>query len=81
VLALRNVFDAADPALLEVTLLGAFRCESADPEADFAALLAVLLLSVFDAAVAAFFPVTSLLPITFFSSLLGLYFLLSLPNY
>jgi len=58
---LRKVFDAADPALGDVTLLGVFLWESADPAADFAALLAVLLLRVFDAAVAAFLPVTSLL--------------------
>ena len=36
VLLLRNVLDAALPALDDVVLLGAFVCESADPAADLA---------------------------------------------
>jgi hypothetical protein len=55
-----SVFEADDPALAPVTFCGAFVCASVDPAADFAALLDVLLLSVFDAAVAAFLLVTSL---------------------
>jgi hypothetical protein len=54
-----KVFEAADEAFSPVTLLGAFDCDSVDPAADFAALLAVLLLRVFDAAEAAFLLVTS----------------------
>lgn len=56
---LRKVFDAADPALVEVTFFGAFVWDKAEPAADFAALLELLLLNALDAADAAFLPVTS----------------------
>ena len=59
-LGLRNVFDAADAALLEVTLGGAFLCDKADPAADLADLLELGLRNVFDAADAARLLVTSL---------------------
>jgi len=51
--------DAAEAALVEVTLGGALRCESAEPAADFDDLLDESLLSTFDAADAARFDVTS----------------------
>jgi hypothetical protein len=54
-----KTLDAAEAALLEVTLGGAFRCESADPAADLEDLLDESLRSTFDAAVAARFDVTS----------------------
>ena len=56
---LLNVFDAAVAALADVTFAGAFLCESADPAADFAALLAFGFLSTLDAADAALLLVTS----------------------
>ena len=58
---LRRVFEAAVAALVEVTLPGAFLCESADPAADFDALLALGFLSTLEAAEAAFLLVTSVL--------------------
>lgn len=58
--ALRRVLDAAEAALDEVTLGGAFVCESADPAADLAVLLVAGFLNTFEAAEAAFLPVTSL---------------------
>lgn len=57
---LRNVFDAADAALLEVTLGGAFLWDKADPAADLADLLELGLRNIFDAADAARLLVTSL---------------------
>jgi hypothetical protein len=51
--------DAAVAAIFDVTLAGSFVWAKADPSADFADLLAPELLKTFDAAEAAFFPVTS----------------------
>lgn len=59
-LALRSVFEAAVAALVEVILGGALVCDSADPAADFAVLLVEGFLNTFEAAEAAFLPVTSL---------------------
>ncbi len=59
----RSVLDAAVPALDEVFFRGDLVCDSADPAADFADLLADLLLRTFDAAVAARLLVTSRLAI------------------
>lgn len=56
---LRSVADAAVAASADVTLGGALVCDKADPAADLAALLAEEFLKIFDAADAAFFPVTS----------------------
>lgn len=56
---LRKVFDAAEPALVEVTFLGVFVWDNAEPAADFAALLDPLFLRTLDAADAAFLLVTS----------------------
>ncbi|RWX49518.1 hypothetical protein VU00_12422 [Candidatus Electrothrix marina] len=63
-----KVFDAAVPAFVVVNLEGAFLWDKAEPAADLAALLAVLLLNTLDAAVAVFLLVTS-----FFAMLLFLY--------
>lgn len=52
--------DAAEAAEGEVTFFGDFVCDSAEPAADFAALLAFGLLSTLDAAEAARLPVVSL---------------------
>ncbi|AHJ12424.1 hypothetical protein SMUL_1159 [Sulfurospirillum multivorans DSM 12446] len=49
-----KVLDAAVAVCGEVTLLGDFVCDNAEPAADFEDLLAVELCKVFDAAVAAF---------------------------
>ena len=54
-----RTLDAADAAFPEVTLGGAFRCESADPAADLEDLLDESLRSTFEAAEAARFDVTS----------------------
>ena len=58
-LLLRKVADAAVAAFPDVTLGGTLVCDSADPAADFAVLLAAGFLKTLDAADAAFFPVTS----------------------
>ena len=54
-------FDAALAALVDVCFLGAFRCDNALPAAVLDVLLVELLVSVLDAFVAAFLPVTFLL--------------------
>ncbi len=59
-LPFRNVLEAADAAFPDVTLEGALRWDSAEPAADFEALLVDLFLRTFDAAVAALLLVTSL---------------------
>ena len=59
----RSIFDAALPAFVRVSLLGERVCDSADPAADFAALLEFLLRNMREAAVAARLLVTSLLAI------------------
>ena len=69
-LPLRNVFDAAVPALEEVTFFGDLVWDSAEPAADLAALLELLLRSTFDAADAARLLVTSLFGIVFYLELL-----------
>jgi hypothetical protein len=69
-LPLRNVFEAAVPALEDVTLLGALVCDSAEPAADLAALLELLLRNTFDAADAARLLVTSRFGIIFYLKLL-----------
>jgi hypothetical protein len=53
-----SVFDAAEAAFAEVTLLGAFRCERALPPAALDLVPVDPLRIVFDAAVAARRPVT-----------------------
>ena len=58
---LLSVFEAAAPAFGPVTFVGAFVWLSAEPAADIAALLELLLLRTLDAAEAALFPVTSFL--------------------
>lgn len=62
-----NVFDAAVPAFVLVSLDGAFVWDKAEPAADFAVLLELLLRKTFDAAVAAFLLVTSFFAMIIYS--------------
>ena len=55
--------EAAVAALVEVCLFGVVRCDNALPAADLDLLPVVLLLKVFEAALAALLPVTFLLAI------------------
>lgn len=63
---LRRIFAAAEADSADVTRFGAFRCDSADPAADLAALLALVLRSTLEAAVAARLPVVSVFFAIFF---------------
>lgn len=64
-LGLFNVLEAALAALLEVSLLGAFRWDNALPAADLAALLLLGEASVFAALLATLLEVTSFFVIIF----------------
>jgi len=58
-LSLLSTFDAAVATIDDVDFDGASRCESAEPAADFAALLKLLLYKIRDAAITASLDVVS----------------------